>query len=144
LGFATHLRFHWMETIAYRTVEYIPLAMIGFGIQEFFLVHIIALAIGHFNHSNIYVPLGPLKYVFNNPQFHKWHHVKDLPERREYGINFAPSLSLWDYLFGTAEEPYEGRDIEIGYPNDEEMPKSFWGQIAFPFTKRSQEHSDPE
>jgi sterol desaturase/sphingolipid hydroxylase (fatty acid hydroxylase superfamily) len=133
-----------METIAYRTVEYIPLAMIGFGIQEFFLVHIIALAIGHFNHSNIYVPLGPLKYVFNNPQFHKWHHVKDLPERKEYGINFALSLSLWDYLFGTAEEPYEGRDIEIGYPNDEEMPKSFWGQLAFPFTKRSKGHSNPE
>ncbi len=136
LGFATHLRFHWMETVAYRTVEYIPLAMIGFGIQEFFFVHIVALAIGHFNHSNIYLPLGPLKYVLNNPQFHKWHHVQDLPERRKYGINFALSLSLWDYLFGTAEVPYEGRDIKLGYPDDEEMPKSFWGQVLFPLTKR--------
>lgn len=136
LGFATHLRFHWMETVAYRTVEYIPLAMIGFGIQEFFLVHIIALFIGHFNHSNVYMPLGPLRYVFNNPQFHKWHHVKNLPEGRSYGINYALSLSLWDYLFGTAEEPYNGRDIRIGYPEDEEMPKSFWGQLAFPLTKR--------
>lgn len=136
LGFATHLRFHWMETVAYRTVEYIPLAMIGFGIQEFFFVHIVALAIGHFNHSNIYVPLGPLKYVLNNPQFHKWHHVQDLPERRKYGINFALSLSLWDYLFGTAEVPYEGRNIKLGYPDDEEMPKSFWGQVLFPLTKR--------
>lgn len=136
LGFATHLRFHWMETIAYRTVEYVPLAMIGFGIQEFFFVHLIALAIGHFNHSNIYVPLGPLKYVLNNPQFHKWHHVKELPERRRYGINFALSLSLWDYMFGTAEEPYEAKNIELGYPEDEEMPESFWGQLAFPLTKK--------
>ncbi len=136
LGFATHLRFHWMETIVYRTIEYIPLAMIGFGIQQFFMVHIIALVIGHFNHSNIYVPLGPLKYIINNPQFHKWHHVKDIPERKQYGINFALSLSLWDYLFGTAEEPYSGRDIEIGYPGDEEMPKTFWSQLLYPFTKR--------
>lgn len=136
LGFATHLRFHWMETIAYRTIEYIPLAMIGFGIQEFFMVHIIALTIGHFNHSNIYVPIGPLRYIFNNPQFHKWHHVKDLPERRKYGINFALSLSIWDYLFGTAEEPYSGRDIEIGYPGDEEMPQHFTGQVLFPLTKQ--------
>ncbi len=136
LGFATHLRFHWMETIVYRTVEYIPLAMIGFGIREFFYVHLIALVIGHFNHSNIYVPLGPLKYVLNNPQFHKWHHVLDLPERRKYGINFALSLSLWDYLFGTAEVPYEGRDIKLGYPEDEEMPKGFFGQVLFPLTKR--------
>ena len=136
LGFATHLRFHWMETIVYRTVEYIPLAMIGFGIQEFFYVHLIALAIGHFNHSNIYVPLGPLRYVFNNPQFHKWHHVLDLPDGRKYGINFALSLSLWDYLFGTAEVPYEGRDIRLGYPEDQEMPKGFVGQALFPLTKR--------
>lgn len=136
LGFATHLRFHWMETIAYRAVEYMPLAMIGFGIKEFFMVHIIALAIGHFNHSNIYVPLGPLKYIFNNPQFHKWHHVKDLPERKQYGINFALSLSIWDYLFGTAEEPYSGRDLEIGYPGDDEMPQNFTGQVLFPLTKK--------
>jgi len=136
LGFATHLRFHWMETIAYRTIEYIPLAMIGFSIQQFFLVHIIALAIGHFNHSNIYVPIGPLKYIFNNPQFHKWHHVKNLPERKKFGINFALSLSTWDYLFGTAEEPYSGRDLEIGYPGDDEMPGNFPGQVLFPLTKK--------
>ncbi len=144
LGFATHLRFHWMETIAYRTIEYIPLAMIGFGIQEFFMVHVIALTIGHFNHSNIYVPLGPLRYVINNPQFHKWHHVKNVPERKQYGINFALSLSLWDYLFGTAEEPYSGRDIEIGYPEDEEMPKSFWKQLLFPLTKQSRKGNQDE
>ncbi len=142
LGFATHLRFHWMETIAYRTIEYIPLAMIGFSIQQFFLVHIIALAIGHFNHSNIYVPIGPLKYIFNNPQFHKWHHVKDLPERKKFGINFALSLSIWDYLFGTAEEPYSGRDLEIGYPGDDEMPNKFTGQVLFPLTKK-QKGSNP-
>src|SRR5690554_4130830 len=68
MGFAAHLRFHWMETIVYRSIEYIPLAMIGFGIQEFLLVHLFSLAIGHFNHSNIKVPLGPFKYLFNNPQ----------------------------------------------------------------------------
>ena len=136
LGFATHLRFHWMETVAYRTVEYLPLAMIGFGIQEFFLVHIIALVIGHFNHSNIYLPRGPLRYIVNNPQFHKWHHVKNLPEHRTHGINFALSLSIWDYLFGTAEEPHSGRDIQIGYPEDDEMPNTFLGQILFPLTKK--------
>src|SRR5688500_10060438 len=53
IGFAAHLRFHWMENIVYRTIEYIPLGMIGFGMQEFFVVHIVALSIGHFNHSNI-------------------------------------------------------------------------------------------
>jgi sterol desaturase/sphingolipid hydroxylase (fatty acid hydroxylase superfamily) len=53
MGFAAHLRYHWFENIFYRTFEYIPLAMIGFGIHDFFFVHIFALAWGHYNHANI-------------------------------------------------------------------------------------------
>ena len=36
MGFAAHLRYHWMETVVYRSIEYLPLAMIGFGIDDFF------------------------------------------------------------------------------------------------------------
>lgn len=36
MGFAAHLRYHFMETLVYRTLEYIPLAMIGFGLTDFF------------------------------------------------------------------------------------------------------------
>jgi len=28
MGFAAHLRFHWMETVIYKSIQYIPLAMI--------------------------------------------------------------------------------------------------------------------
>lgn len=83
MGFAAHLRFHWMETIIYKSVQYIPLAMIGFGIDDFFLVHIFAIAIGHLNHSNINVTYGPLKYIFNNPAMHIWHHAKNCLQNME-------------------------------------------------------------
>jgi len=56
MGFAAHLRYHWMETIVYRTLEYIPLALLGIGLYDFFIIHIFTLAIGHFNHSNLSVP----------------------------------------------------------------------------------------
>lgn len=55
MGFAAHLRFHWMETIVYRTIEYIPLALLGIGLYDFFIIHIFTLAVGHYNHSNITV-----------------------------------------------------------------------------------------
>ena len=125
LGFAAHLRFHWMENVVYRVLEYIPLAMIGFGIDDFFVVHIFTLAVGHFNHSNFRLPLGPLKFVFNNPQMHVWHHAKDWPTDRPYGMNFGLTLSLWDYLFRSAYIPYDGRDIELGFPGLETFPKTF-------------------
>ncbi|MFN4144884.1 MAG: sterol desaturase family protein, partial [Runella sp.] len=80
MGFAAHLRYHWAENVIYRSLEYIPLAMIGFGIDDFFVVHIFTLAVGHLNHANIYLPLGPLKYLFNSPQMHLWHHAEELPK----------------------------------------------------------------
>ena len=55
MGFAAHLRYHWMETIVYRTIEYLPLALLGIGLYDFFIIHIFTLAVGHYNHSNITV-----------------------------------------------------------------------------------------
>lgn len=136
MGFAAHLRYHWMETVVYRFIEYIPLAMIGFGIDDFFIVHIISLSIGHFNHSNFSFNLGPLKYIFNNPAMHIWHHAYEMPENRKYGINFGISLSLWDYLFGTAVIPSDGRDIKLGFPGLERFPKRFFSQAIYGFKKK--------
>jgi sterol desaturase/sphingolipid hydroxylase (fatty acid hydroxylase superfamily) len=134
MGFAAHLRYHWMETVVYRTIEYIPLGMIGFGIQDFYIVHIFALSVGHFNHSNIFVPLGPLKYILNNPQMHIWHHAKDIPSR--YGVNFGITLSLWDYIFRTAWLPKDGKDEPLGFEKVEQFPGSFIKQEFYPLTKK--------
>lgn len=134
MGYAAHLRYHFMETIVYRALEYIPLAMIGFGIQDFIVVYVFTLAIGHLNHANIYLPLGPLKYIFNSPQMHIWHHAKTLPEGK-HGINYGITLSIWDYLFGTVWMPKDGRDIELGFPDVERYPQSFWSQLWAPFRK---------
>ena len=136
MGFAAHLRYHWMETLVYRTIEYLPLAMIGFGIDDFFFVHMFTLAVGHWNHANIKVNLGPLKYIFNHPNMHMWHHAHDLPEERRMGVNFGLTLSIWDYLFKTAYIPYSGKDIKLGFPGVKSFPKRFWGQISHGFGKR--------
>ena len=136
MGFAAHLRYHWMENVVYRVLEYIPLAMIGFGIQEFFIVHAFTTLVGHFNHSNLRVPLGPLKYIFNNPQMHIWHHARKMPKQHRYGMNYGLTLSIWDYLFKTACIPHDGRDIPLGFHGMKEFPKTFWGQNTHGFRKK--------
>lgn len=128
MGFAAHLRFHWMETVVYKSIQYIPLAMIGFGLDDFFILHMFTVLIGHLNHANINLDYGPLRYILNNPRMHIWHHVKALPEGRPNGINFGITLSLWDYIFGTALIPSDGRDIELGFDGDEQFPQDFVGQ----------------
>lgn len=133
MGFAAHLRFHWMENVVYKVIEYIPLGMIGFGIQDYFLVYMFATVIGHLNHANIYLPLGPLKYIFNNPQMHIWHHAQNFPQK--YGNNYGLTLSIWDYLFGTAYIPKDGKDITLGFDGLKKFPKTFWRQLIYPFKK---------
>ncbi|EAQ48853.1 sterol desaturase family protein [Leeuwenhoekiella blandensis] len=137
MGFAAQFRFHFVETLVYKSAQYIPLAMIGFGIEQFFVVHMFSVFIGHLNHANLDWSYGPLGYVLNNPRMHIWHHAKALPPEHKYGMNFGLSLSIWDYLFGTAYIPKSGKNIEIGFDGDERFPHDFTGQLTYPFKEHS-------
>lgn len=134
MGFAAHLRYHFLETFVYQTFKYISLVMIfGFSLDNAFIVYSFTVLVGHLNHANLNWSYGPLKYILNNPKMHIWHHSKEVPESHKHGMNFGISLSCWDYIFGTAYIPNDGRDIELGFPNDEKYPESFIGQVIEPF-----------
>jgi len=133
MGFAAHLRYHWIEPILYKSLLYIPIAIIGgFDAQHVAIVHFFALTVGHLNHANLGWDYGVLKYVFNNPKMHIWHHAKVLPKHTKYGVNYGLTLSVWDYLFKTDHVPYDGRDIELGFDGDETFPKNFLAQEMYP------------
>jgi sterol desaturase/sphingolipid hydroxylase (fatty acid hydroxylase superfamily) len=137
MGFAAHLRYHFLETFVYQTFKYLSLSMLfGFDLSMGFIVYSITVLIGHLNHSNLNLDYGPLKYILNNPKMHIWHHSKELPESHPYGMNFGISLSIWDYIFKTNYIPSSGRDIELGFENDESYPQTFFGQVLEPFRKR--------
>ena len=134
MGFAAHLRYHWMENIFYKPLKTFGVMILGgFEPEQAFIVHFIAIGIGHINHANIKITWGPLKYIFNNPVMHLYHHVKALPEGRTKGINFGISLSLWDYLFKTNYIAEDSGTIEIGFPGEERFPKTFFGQVFYGF-----------
>lgn len=136
MGFAAHLRFHWMESIVYKSIQYIPLAMIGYSIEDLYTVHVLTVLIGHLNHANVNWDYGPLKYILNNPKMHLWHHVKVLPPQFKHGLNYGISLSIWDYIFGTAYVPDKGGEIELGFPDEKDYPQNFFAQIIHPFIKK--------
>jgi sterol desaturase/sphingolipid hydroxylase (fatty acid hydroxylase superfamily) len=135
MGFAAHLRYHWMETIIYKSVQYIPLSMIGFGLDDFFILHLVTILIGHLNHANVKITYGPLKYVLNNPVMHLWHHAKNIPAGSN-GVNYGISLSLWDYLFGTAYIPNQNANEPLGFEDQESFPKTFLQQLTHPWNKK--------
>ena len=135
MGFAAHLRYHWMENILYKPLKTFGVMLLGgFEPEQAYIVHFVAIAIGHLNHANIKLTFGPLKYIFNNPVMHLYHHSYTLPKGR-YGVNFGISLSLWDYIFKTHYIPEDSGTIELGYPGDDNMPKGFLKQIIHGFKK---------
>lgn len=131
MGFAAHLRYHWMETVVYKSILYIPLAIIGgFSVNHVAFVYFFTITVGHLNHANLGWNYGIFKYILNNPKMHIWHHSKELPVR--YGVNFGLTLSIWDYIFKTNYIPKNGRDIELGFANDESFPEDFIQQEIYP------------
>jgi len=138
MGFAAHLRYHWMENILYKPLKTLVVMLLGgFEPEQAFIVHFITIAIGHINHANVKITWGPLKYLFNNPVMHLWHHSKDLPEGQNPGVNFGISLSLWDYVFKTAHVPEDSGTIQLGFDGIEDYPTSnFFRQLVSGFGKR--------
>ena len=136
MGFAAHLRYHWMENIFYKPLKVLVVMLLGgFEPEQAFIIHFIAISIGHLNHANIKMTYGPLKYIFNNPVMHLYHHAFSLPKDKRYGVNFGISLSLWDYIFKTNYIPEKSGTIELGYSDDSKMPKNFFRQLLYGFRK---------
>lgn len=141
MGFAAHLRYHWMENLFYKPLKtLVVMVCIGGEPEQAFIIHFIAIIIGHLNHANIRITWGPLKYIINNSVMHLYHHAKHLPKGQMPGVNFGISLSIWDYIFRTNYIPQDkDGDYELGFDGMESFPKSFMGQITYGFKKKGQD-----
>lgn len=79
-------------------------------------------------HSNVRLPLGPLRWFFASPEVHHWHHSNQLEAHNK---NFGAQLLLWDFVFGTAYMP-EGIVPSV-YGIDEQVPQTYLKQLLYPF-----------
>jgi sterol desaturase/sphingolipid hydroxylase (fatty acid hydroxylase superfamily) len=126
-------RFHWMEILVYKSLQWLPLAWLDASPQAVFAVAVVTTVWGDLNHANLDIGLGPVGYVLNSPRMHLWHH--DQSSEGGTAKNFGIVFSLWDFIFGTAYWPKERSPERLGYPGMEEMPPSFPGQVFWPATR---------
>jgi sterol desaturase/sphingolipid hydroxylase (fatty acid hydroxylase superfamily) len=135
MGYGALMRYHFMEQIIYRTLEYVPLAMMGFGITNFFIVHMFTFITGQLGHANLYLPMGKLRYILNGPQMHLWHHAKEFPSSHPNGMNYGITLSVWDFLFKTDYQPYDDPHLPVGLSEKDKVEGTFIGQQLGAFRK---------
>ncbi len=77
--------------------------------------------------------IGPLRFLFNSPRMHIWHH--DASDEGGVSKNYGIVLSLWDWIFRTVHWPENREPERLGYPDDNEMPQTFGGQVLWPLTR---------
>jgi sterol desaturase/sphingolipid hydroxylase (fatty acid hydroxylase superfamily) len=79
-------------------------------------------------HSNVRLPIGPLRPLLGAPELHHWHHDRD-----RHAGNYANISPLMDILFGTyrcpAHEP-------ASYGIEEPISRNYLGQMLHPFRRR--------
>jgi sterol desaturase/sphingolipid hydroxylase (fatty acid hydroxylase superfamily) len=124
-------RFHWGEHIVYRSIKFVPLALLGARYDAMLIAWVTSTAIGHLNHANLKISWGPFRYVLNSPMMHIWHHDRD-PDNG-VGYNFGIVFSMWDWIFRTAYMPAGKVPGALGFHGDERYPDSLWKRFLIPY-----------
>lgn len=124
-------RFQWTEVVVYKSLQYLPLAYFGFSSEAVLFHALFGTLIGHLNHANLNLDWGPLKYLFNSPRMHIWHHDYNGDEKST--VNFGIIFSCWDWIFRTAKIP-DTPPQKIGFAGVETFPKDFLSQSAWPLS----------
>jgi sterol desaturase/sphingolipid hydroxylase (fatty acid hydroxylase superfamily) len=125
-------RQHVLEIVLTRTLVLAPIFVLGFA-KEVIDAYIIVVGFqAVFNHANVNVRLGPLRYLIVTPNFHHWHHSQDT---EAIDRNYAAHFAFIDHLFGTAVQSPRAWPARYGVLGNY-VPDGFWAQLKFPFTWR--------
>ncbi|OOG60020.1 sterol desaturase family protein [Rhodanobacter sp. C03] len=131
-------RQHMLELIFTRVCVLAPLYILGFSEAAMNGYILIVGFQAVFNHANVHLPWGPLRYVLVTPDFHHWHHASD---DEAIDKNYAAHYAFLDYLFGTAVKSKNKFPEQYGVVGDY-MPDGFVKQQLFPF-RRQRETTKP-
>jgi sterol desaturase/sphingolipid hydroxylase (fatty acid hydroxylase superfamily) len=121
-------REHPLDSIYTLTLINLPAFVLGFPLETVagFIAFRGLWAI--YIHSNVRLPLGPLRMLVGAPELHHWHHDRD----RDAG-NYANLSPLMDILFGTYRCPgHEPERLGLHEP----PPRTYLGHMLRPFLPR--------
>lgn len=121
-------REHPFDTIYTVGLINLPAIVMGFDLEALAILVAFRGIWAIYIHSNVRLPIGPLKYLIGSPELHHWHHDIE----RDAG-NYANVSPLMDIIFGTYTcPPREPEQFGI----KEEFPKNYIGQMTNPLVPR--------
>ncbi|MEK7485556.1 MAG: sterol desaturase family protein [Planctomycetota bacterium] len=123
-------REHPIDTIYTVGIINLPALLLGFPLETITKLIAFRGIWAIFIHSNVRLPIGPIRVLIGAPELHHWHHDRD----RNAG-NYANLSPLMDVLFGTYVCPdHEPESVGI----KERIPSSYLGQMLYPFRRNKE------
>ena len=123
-------RFHFVDALKSVVPGVAILVLAGAPAEIMAWLSALTGYIGLMTHTNATMRFGPLSYVFNTPELHRWHHSMDL---REGNTNYGENLVIWDLAFGTWFNEARRPPSTIGIA--ETMPTRLTAQLVWPFLR---------
>ncbi len=127
LDWLAALRAHPLDQALTRSVQFIPLYLLGFSAQTFGSITGVLGLWAIFLHANVRARFGPLEHLVATPHFHHWHHAAEA-----HG-NFSGLMPWVDALFGTR---VQRSDWPSNYGCDAPVPQGWWRQLTWPFRRK--------
>src|SRR6266403_4780573 len=121
-------REHPLDTVYTMGLINLPAFLLGFPLET--LAGLLAFRgmWAVYIHSNVRLPIGPLRWLIGAPELHHWHH-----SRERHAGNYANIHPLMDLLFGTYRcPPHEPEAFGVSEP----MPKNYGSQLLHPFRRK--------
>lgn len=119
-------REHPLDGIATQICLNLPGMLLGVSFEALGAIVVLRGMWAIFIHSNVSLPVGPLRYVLGEPALHHFHHAR-VAETKHNFANLAPYLDL---AFGTYHRP-EVEDYELGLVDP--WPRGYVAQLLEPF-----------
>lgn len=124
-------REHPVDGVLTQLCQNLPAMVLGLPFEVLGVLIAFRGAWAIFIHSNVRLPLGPLRMLFGAPELHHFHHQRT----RETAHNFA-NLAPWlDLAFGSYHRPQGPETYPLGLT--EPFPTSYLAQLVEPFRPRA-------
>lgn len=121
-------REHPLDTVYTMGLINLPGFILGFPLETLTALIAFRGIWAIYIHSNVRLPIGPLRWLIGAPELHHWHH-----DRARDAGNYANISPLMDIIFGTYRCPdHEPESFGI----QETIPRSYLGQMIHPFKRR--------
>lgn len=122
-------REHPIDTVYTMGLINLPVFILGFPLQTLALLIAFRGIWAIYIHSNVRLPIGPLRMLIGAPELHHWHH-----DRARDAGNYANISPIMDLLFGTYRCPdHEPSSFGVDEPIAQH---GYVGQMLHPLLPR--------